>query len=308
LIVALAGGIGAARFLEGLIRILPQEELTVIGNVGDDIEFYGLHVSPDLDIVAYTLAGEVDQTKGWGFRDETFHLQDRLKHYGVNAWFNLGDQDLATHIYRTEQLRKGKTLSSVTQQITERLGLRIRLLPATDNTLQTYVTANGKRMHFQEYMVKLRTRPRVTKVVFKGSQNAEPADNVIKSIMDASGIIICPSNPIVSIGAILAVRGISNALAKTKAKVVGVSPIIGGKTVKGPADKLLKALGVEASAYGVAEFYRKFLDVLIVDRVDARLVSKIASLGIKPVTTHTLMTTLADKTRLARLAIKQLKR
>lgn len=308
MIVAFAGGVGAAKFLDGLIRVVPQEDITVIGNVGDDIEFYGLHVSPDLDIVTYTLAGLVDQTKGWGFADDTFHLQDTLRRYGVKSWFNLGDRDLATHIYRTEQLRKGRYLSDVTQEITKHLGLRINLLPATNDPLQTYVIADGRRMHFQEYMVKRQTKPKVSKIIFSGSRTAKPTRSVLKSIIDASGIIICPSNPIVSIGAILAVEGIRNALRKTSAKIVGVSPIIGGKTVKGPADKLLKAVNVEPSATGVAELYSDFLDTFIIDNVDKQLASSITALGIKPVVTNTLMETLTAKTRLARVALSQSKR
>ena len=308
MIVAFAGGVGAAKFLDGLIRVVPQEEITVIGNVGDDIEFYGLHVSPDLDIVTYTLAGLVDQTKGWGFADDTFHLQDTLRRYGVKSWFNLGDRDLATHIYRTEQLRRGSDLSDVTQEITKHLGLRINLLPATNDPFQTYVIAGGRRMHFQEYMVKRQTKPKVSKIIFSGSRTAKPTKSVLKSIIDASGIIICPSNPIVSIGAILAVEGIRNALRKTSAKIVGISPIIGGKTVKGPADKLLKAVNVEPSATGVAELYSDFLDTFIIDSVDKQLASSITALGIKPVVTNTLMETLTAKTRLARVALSQLKR
>lgn len=308
MIVTFAGGVGAAKFLNGLIRVVPQEEITVIGNVGDDIEFYGLHVSPDLDIVTYTLAGLVDQTKGWGFADDTFHLQDTLRRYGVKSWFNLGDRDLATHIYRTEQLRKGRDLSDVTQEITKHLGLRINLLPATNDPLQTYVIADGRRMHFQEYMVKRYTKPKVSKIIFSGSRTAKPTRSVLKSIIDASGIIICPSNPIVSIGAILAVEGIRNALRKTSAKIVGISPIIGGKTVKGPADKLLKAVNVEPSATGVAELYSDFLDTFIIDSVDKQLASSITALGIKPVVTNTLMETLTAKTRLARVTLSQLKR
>lgn len=308
LIVAFAGGIGAARFLEGLIKVVPQEQITVIGNVGDDIEFYGLHISPDLDIVTYTLAGVVDQQKGWGFQNDTFHAQNTLRRYGINSWFNLGDKDLATHIYRTQQLQKGRVLSEVTQDIAERLGLRIKLIPATDDRLQTYVIANGREMHFQEYMVKRQTKPKVTKIIFRGSKSAKPTRRVLKSIAEASGIIICPSNPIVSIGAILAVGGIRAALAKTKAKIVGISPIIGGKTVKGPADKLLKAINVQTTAVGVAELYRGFLDTLVIDQVDEQLRTSIAALGIKPVVTNTLMRTLSDKTRLARVVLSQLKR
>jgi LPPG:FO 2-phospho-L-lactate transferase len=305
LIVALAGGVGAARFLEGIIRVVPQRDITIIGNVGDDTNVNGLHVSPDLDIVTYTLAGLVDKRKGWGFRGDTFHCQALLRKYGFETWFNLGDRDLATHIYRTEELHRGRRLSEVTADLVSRLGLRVKLLPASDDLLQTYVLSGGRQMHFQEYMVKRKTTPKVQGVVFRGAESARPAKHVAESIARAGGIIVCPSNPIVSIGAILAVRGIKSALRKTTAKVVGISPIIGGKTVKGPADKLMKAVGVEASALGVAECYRGFLDTLIIDRVDRELAPDIKATGIKPIVTNTLMKTMADKVRLAKVAISE---
>jgi LPPG:FO 2-phospho-L-lactate transferase len=305
LIVALAGGVGAARFLEGLIQVVPQREITVIGNVGDDTNVYGLHVSPDLDIVAYTLAGLVDATKGWGFRGDTFHCQTLLRKYGFETWFNLGDRDLATHLYRTEELRRGRRLSDVTADLVSRLGLRLKLLPASDDSLQTYVLSRGREMHFQEYMVKRKTRPAVDGVVFRGAESARPAKHVTESIARAKGVVVCPSNPIVSIGAILAVRGIKSALRKTKAKVVGVSPIVAGKTVKGPADKLMKAVEVEPSALGVAEFYRDFLDTLIIDRLDKALAPDIEALEINSIVTNTLMRTLSDKVRLAKVAISE---
>lgn len=308
MIVALAGGVGAARFLEGLIRVVPQEQITIIGNVGDDIEIYGLHISPDLDIVAYTLAGLVDPTKGWGFRGDTFHSQALLRRYGYETWFNIGDRDLATHIYRTEQLRKGRRLSEVTENLISRLGLRLKLLPATDYPLQTYVLTGRGRIHFQEYMVKQKTRPKVRGVIFRGAESAKPTKQVEQSIGKAGGIIICPSNPIVSIGGILAVRAIKSALRKTKAKIVAISPIIGGKTVKGPADKLMKAVRIKPSALGVADCYRDFLDAIIIDSIDKEIAPDIEALGIKVIVTNTLMRKMADKVRLARIAVSELKR
>lgn len=308
LIVALAGGIGAARFLEGLVRVLPPKQITIIGNVGDDIDFYGLHVSPDLDIVAYTLAGLVDPKKGWGFRGDSFECQNWLRRYGLETWFNVGDRDLATHIYRTIKLRQGKRLSEVTQGLVRRLGLQVRLIPATDDPLQTYIVTAGTSMHFEEYMVRLRTIPKVRGVRFQGANSARPAKGVLNSIKEAKGIIVSPSNPIVSIGAILAVSGIRSALRRAKGKVVGISPIIGGKTVKGPADKLMKATGVKPSATGVAEFYSDFLDTLIVDSIDRKLVPEIEQIGIRAVVTNTLMRSMADKVRLARKAVSELER
>jgi len=306
MIVSLAGGVGAARFLEGLIRVVPQRELTVIGNVGDDMEIYGLHVSPDLDIVAYTLAGLVDMGKGWGIRNDTFSFLSALRRYGYGTWFNIGDRDLATHTFRTEQLRKGRSLSEVTATIVNRFGLRIHLLPATNDNFQTYVTCNGTQIHFQEYMVKLQTKPRVQRISFHGAKYAKPAIGVIRSIREAHGIIICPSNPIVSIGAILNVPRIRSALQKTASKIVAISPIVRGKTIKGPADKLMKALGIEPTAVGVAELYRDFLDALILDKQDKPLAKKVEALGIKAVVTNTIMMTLEDKIRLARTAVREL--
>jgi len=307
LIVTLAGGVGAARFLEGLIHVVPQERITIIGNVGDDTEFYGLHVSPDLDIVAYTLAGLVDTAKGWGFRSDSFHCQKMLETYGYRTWFNLGDRDLATHLFRTEQLRRGKKLSGVTANIISRLGLDVTLLPSTDDPLQTHVSTATRLMHFQDYMVRYQTKPKVNRVIFKGAQSAKPAPRVLQSLMKADGIIICPSNPIVSIGAILAVKRIRSALKKTEARIVGVSPIVGGKTIKGPADKLMKSLGTEPSAVGVAELYRDFIDTLIIDKVDQKLAPQIRSLGMKTIVSQTLMRTMSDKVHLARVALSEIK-
>lgn len=308
MIVALAGGVGAARFLEGLIRVVPQEQVTIIGNVGDDTDIYGLHVSPDLDIVAYTLAGLVDPKKGWGFRTDTFHCQALLRKYGYETWFKVGDRDLATHIYRTEQLREGKRLSQVTEDLISRLGLRVKLLPATDDPLETHVLLQRGYIHFQEYMVKRKTKPKVRGIAFRGAESARPVKQVLRSIVRADGVIICPSNPIVSIGAILAVRGIRSALRKTKAKTVAISPIIGGETVKGPADKLMKAVGIEPTAFGVAECYRDFLDSIVIDRVDKRIAPDIEALGIRAIVTNTLMRKMADKVRLAKIAVSEFKR
>jgi len=306
MIVTLAGGVGAARFLEGLVRVVPQRELTIIGNVGDDIEVYGLHVSPDLDIVTYTLSGTVDTSKGWGIRNDTFSFLSALRRYGYETWFNIGDKDLATHTFRTEQLRKGHSLTQVTATIVDRFGLGVRLLPATDDNFQTYVTCNGTERHFQEYMVKLQTKPRVQQVSFHGAKSAKPAHDVIRSIREARGIIICPSNPIVSIGAILNVPRIRDALRNTANKVIAISPIVRGRTIKGPADKLMRTLGFEPTAVGVAEFYRDFLDVLILDRQDKRLAKRVEGLGIRAVITNTIMATLEDKIRLARNTMREI--
>jgi LPPG:FO 2-phospho-L-lactate transferase len=305
-IVTLAGGVGAARFLEGLIRVVPQRKLTVIGNVGDDIEMHGLHVSPDLDIVTYTLAGIVDRAKGWGIRNDTFTCQEAMRKFGYETWFNIGDKDYATHLYRTEQLRKGRSLSEITDELVKKLGLQIHLLPSTDDFFQTHVISNGRKMHFQEYMVRLQTKPKVQQITFLGSRSARPARGVLQSIQQGGGIIVSPSNPIVSIGAILAVPQIRTALRKTESRIVGISPIIGGKTIKGPADKLMKSLGFKPSVVGVAEFYQEFLDTLIIDRVDEDLAKRVEKLGIRAVVTNTIMKTLSDKISLAQTTVREL--
>ena len=259
-----------------------------------------------MDIVLYTLARVVNPSKGWGFRGDTFECQNMLGQYGLETWFNLGDKDLATHIYRTEQMHKGRLLSEVTQHLARHFGLRVRILPATDNQFQTYVVTNTGRMHFEEYMVKRQTRPKVHRVTFEGAKSASPAKHVIESIRGAKGVIISPSNPIVSIGAILEVPGIRSALQETQAKIVGISPILAGKTVKGPADKLMKGLGLRSSALGIAEYYNDFLDTLIIDRVDKKLGPEIEKLGIKPVVTNTLMRKITDKISLAKIAVREL--
>lgn len=306
MIVALAGGIGAARFLQGLARIVPQETVTVIGNIGDDIDLFGLHISPDLDIVTYTLAGLVDPEKGWGFRNDTYESLGMLRKYGYETWFNIGDRDLATHIHRSLLLRRGMRLSEVTQYIARSLGVRARLLPASDDSLETYVETSKGRMHFEEYLIKWKTKPKIRRVIFNGATKAKPAKGVLDSIRKASGIIVSPSNPIVSIGSILAVPGIRGALQRTRATIVGISPIVGGRALKGPADKMMRSLGMEPSAVGVAKAYSDFLDTLVIDSADRKLAPQIQMLGIKAVVANTIMRTMSDKTRLARLAISEL--
>lgn len=306
MIVALAGGVGAARFLRGLAEIVPQEDITVIVNTGDDIELFGLHVSPDIDIIMYTLAGIVDPEKGWGILGDTFRCLDTLERYGLETWFRLGDRDLATHIYRTQLLRNGLTLSEVTSRLYRLLGLKLRILPMSDDPIETMIVTEDGTMHFQEYMVKRRTEPVVTDVKFRGVEKTKPASGVIEAIMEADGIVICPSNPIVSIGPILALKGVRTALRKGKTRIVGISPIVGGATIKGPADKLMKALGIEVSAYGVAELYRDFLGGFVIDNVDRHLKEHIETLGMKVVVTNTIMRDLKVKIKLAETALQAL--
>jgi len=307
LITALAGGVGAARFLQGLIRIVPEKEVTVIVNTGDDIELYGLHISPDLDIVMYTLAGIVDEEKGWGIREDTFHCLELLQEYGYETWFNLGDRDLATHIHRTFLLRGGFSLSEATDQLCRSLGLVVKLLPMTNDKFETRIRIDKGTVHFQEYLVKRGAQDKVLGVSFEGAEKAQPAPEVIDSILSADSIIVCPSNPIVSIGTILSLKGVRNSLMETNAKVVAISPIVGGAPIKGPADKLMRGLGLEVSAYSVAHLYRDFVDVFIIDNMDRTEKERIEELGLRAIVTNTIMKSQRDKIELARATLKSVK-
>lgn len=300
MIVVLAGGVGAARFLQGIVQIVPQEQITVIVNTGDDRDFYGLHVSPDSDIVMYTLAGMVDEKQGWGIRNDTYNTMQQLTSYGNEDWFMLGDRDLATHIHRSRLLREGKTLSEVSENLRERLGLQLRILPMSDQPVSTHIQTPAGLLHFQEYMVKRHCADEVQDVLFVGSSVAKPAPGVLEAIKQASAILIAPSNPIVSIGSILAVPGIHDTLHEAQGMVVAVSPIVGGAPIKGPADKLMSGLGMDVSALGVARCYRDFLDVMVIDKQDAHLSAAIEDLGIPTMITNTIMRDDGTKATLAR--------
>lgn len=303
MIVVLAGGVGAARFLEGLVQVVPQERLTVIVNTGDDRDFYGLHVSPDLDIVMYTLAGVVDETHGWGIRGDTFNTMQQLTAYGEEDWFMLGDRDLATHIHRTKLLREGRTLSEVSDELRRHFGLALRILPMSDQPVQTHIQTPAGLLHFEEYMVKRRCSDEVQDVIFVGANEARPAPGVLDALKDAEAILLAPSNPIVSIGSILAVPGVHDMLHEASGMVVAVSPIVGGAPIKGPADKLMNGLGMEVSAVGVARSYRDFLDVMVIDRQDAYLLDRVEDLGIPAIATNTMMRDAASKAALARAVL-----
>jgi LPPG:FO 2-phospho-L-lactate transferase len=303
MITALAGGIGAARFLQGLVRVVPEKEITVIVNTGDDIDLHGLHISPDLDIVMYTLAGIVDEEKNWGIRGDTFHCLDMLRRYGHETWFNLGDKDFATHIYRTHLLRSGLSLSDVTKILCQNLGLKVKILPMTDDKFATKIVTPEGIMHFQEYFVKKKARDKVIDVLFEGVKEAKPSTEAVDSILNAEAVIICPSNPIVSIGTILSLKDMKKAMKETKAKVAAVSPIVGGSPIKGPADKLMQGLGLDVSSYAVADLYRDFLDAFVIDQVDRMEKERIERLGFRVVVTDSIMMSLEDKVRLARVTL-----
>ena len=294
---------GAARFLTGLTKLVREEDLTVIANTGDDIELFGLHISPDIDIVAYTLAGIVDEEKGWGIKGDTFHCLSMLGKHGQDTWFNLGDQDLATHIYRTSRLTQGIKLSQITSEICRSLGLKIKMLPMTNDKFETHIKTSKGTIHFEEYFVKRQFRDEVLGVEFVGAENAKPAPGVLDALFEAEVVVVCPSNPIVSIGTILAVEGVRDALQQTKARVVGVSPIVGGVPIKGPADKLMRGLGVEVSAFGVAKLYSDFLDAFVIDSVDAAEKSRIEQLGIDVTVATTVMKSLETKIALAKTVL-----
>ena len=304
MITALAGGVGAAKFLTGLMKLVDEKNLTIIVNTGDDIGMFGLHVSPDVDIVTYTLAGIVDEEKGWGIKGDTFNCLEALGKFSCNTWFNLGDRDLATHIFRTNLLKSDLKLSEVTARVSRLLGLEATILPMTDDKFETRVLIEDGAVHFEEYFVKRGAKDEVLGVEFFGADKANPAAGVLESISDAELLVVCPSNPIVSIGTILAVNGVRDAVKRTEAKKVAVSPIIAGAPVKGPADKLLRGLGFEVSAYSVAKLYSDFLGTFILDVADSAERTEIEKLGIEVKVTNTLMKSLEDKIGLAKTVLE----
>ncbi|MDQ1279044.1 MAG: 2-phospho-L-lactate transferase [Thermoproteota archaeon] len=304
MITCLAGGVGAARFLQGLVKFVSEEEVTIIGNTGDDIELYGLNISPDLDIIIYTLAGLADEEKGWGLKGDTFNCLNMLKLYGHETWFNLGDRDIATHIYRTQLLKRGFPLSDVTKRLREKLSLKEEILPMTNDRFETRIRTPNGSIHFQEYLVKRQAQDDVLGVHFEGADKAKPAPGVIDSILKARTVVVCPSNPIVSIGTILSIRGVREALKETQANVAAISPIVGGSPVKGPADKLMRGLGKEVSAFAVARLYQDFIDSFVIDQIDQAEKEKIEGLGLHVVVTDSIMKSLDDKIRLAKAALQ----
>jgi len=299
MIVALAGGVGAAKLLRGLVDVIASETLTIISNTGDDIELYGLHISPDIDIVAYTLSGLVDEERGWGIRDDTFACLAMLQRYGEATWFNLGDRDLGTHILRTQRRRLGQSLTDITTALCQALGLGVRILPMSNQPVPSLIRTPAGLFHFQEYLVQRGGQEQVLEVIYHGVEQAQPAPGVCTALAQAEAILICPSNPVISIGTILAVPGIRQTLQASAAPVVAVSPIVQGATLKGPADKMLYGLGFEVSAYGVAQYYNGLLHGLVIDTLDAALQPRLERLGLRVEVTNTIMRTLADKQALA---------
>lgn len=308
-IVVLAGSIGGARFLRGLKAAAPDADITVIGNTGDDIHLFGLKVCPDLDTVMYTLGGGINEEQGWGRTDETFQVKDELKAYGVGPdWFGLGDRDFATHIVRTQMLGAGYPLSAVTEALCERWQPGVRLLPMTDDRVETHVAVDldGERraVHFQEYWVRLRASVDALAVVPVGAEQSKPAPGVLEALAEADVVLFPPSNPVVSIGTILAVPGIREAIAEAGVPVVGLSPIVGGAPVRGMADKMLSAIGVETAAAAVAEHYGSgLLDGWLVDSADTGAVAEVEAAGIRCRAVPLMMTDLDATAAMAREAL-----
>lgn len=312
MICVLAGGVGAARFLSGLVQVHPPESIVAVGNVGDDLELWGLHISPDLDTVTYTLAAAADTGRGWGLAGETWQAMELLRRYGGPVWFNLGDRDLATHLYRTQRLTDGATLTQVTAEITAAWRLKVRLLPVTDDRLRTFVTIveeeggriEEREVSFQEYFVQRRHSVPVSKVRFDGAHAARPGPGVLAAIEEADTVVVSPSNPIVSVGPILAVNGVRGALEARREGNVAVSPIVAGAALKGPADRMMEELGHDRSVAGVARLYAPIAATLVVDVADAGLAAAVEAEGMRCVVAPTVMSTPAAAAALGRTVIE----
>ncbi|MEE9240876.1 MAG: 2-phospho-L-lactate transferase [bacterium] len=298
-VVALAGGVGGAKLAVGLAEVLPPGALSVVVNTADDLSLHGLHISPDLDTVMYNLGGLSDPDQGWGIAGDTTGALELLSRYGGPAWFRLGDRDMATHIRRTQRLSEGARLTEVTSELCASLNIRSRILPMTDAPVATRVQTPEGELEFQDYFVARGTRPRVSGVRFQGADTAEATPEVAAALQSAETIVFCPSNPIVSLGPILAIREISDLIENASAPRLAVSPIIGGAALRGPAAEMLQGLGHEVSAVGVAKIMQKYLDGFVVDEQDASLVSSLERLGIAARAVPTVMTDLSTKKDLA---------
>jgi LPPG:FO 2-phospho-L-lactate transferase len=303
-ITALAGGVGAARLLGGLLQVVPAEEVTAVVNTGDDTTLHGLHISPDLDTVMYTLAGAINPETGWGLAGETWQVMESLGRLGGVTWFNLGDKDIATHCYRTQRLSEGATLTQVTAELYASWGVGIRALPVTDDPLRTRLQlVDGPEVAFQEYFVRLHHQVPVSAVRFEGAATAAPGPGVLAALSDTDTLVVCPSNPVVSIGPLLAVPGVVEALTRRREEIVAVSPIVAGAALKGPADRLLAELGFEPSVVGVARWYAPWVGTLVIDRADAGLRSAVEAEGVRCVVTDTVMSSPERSAGLARTVL-----
>jgi LPPG:FO 2-phospho-L-lactate transferase len=299
-VAVLAGGVGAARLLSGLVRVAPPRDVTAIVNTGDDMVLHGLAISPDIDTVTYTVAGAIDPERGWGLRDESWQAMEALSRYGGTTWFRLGDRDLATHLYRTQRLADGAGLATVTAEIAAAWGLALRVIPVTEQPLRTMITlagegaeaagfAGGAEISFQDYFVRLQHAVPVAAVRFAGAEETRPTPGVLDAIAAAETVVVAPSNPIVSIGPVMAVPGIREAVEARRDDVVAVSPLVGGRALKGPADRLLRELGHEDSVVGVARLYAPFVGTLVIDDADAGHADAVRAAGLRCVVTDTIM-------------------
>jgi len=306
MIVVLTGGTGGAKFVEGLQQVVPARELTLVVNTGDDLRWWGLRVSPDLDSITYALAGLLSKERGWGVKGDTFFCLQAMGELAEPIWFHVGDRDLAVHLLRSQLLAQGKTLSQATMEIASKLGVQARILPMSDSRVETRVNTAIGDLSFQEYFVQRWYQDPVKSVRFAGAERAQPAPGVTEAILSASAVLIAPSNPITSIGPILAVPGIRQALTQTRAPVVAISPIIGAAAVSGPAGILMAAQGFPVSIAGVAQCYQDFLDVLVADTSEAEAARQLNSSGVRVHCTDIMMRTASDKVNLARTALSLL--
>jgi LPPG:FO 2-phospho-L-lactate transferase len=303
-ITILTGGTGGAKFVDGLRQMVAPEELTVIVNTGDDLLWWGLYVSPDLDSITYMLAGRLSQERGWGVKGDTFYCLQAMGQLGQPIWFHTGDRDIATHILRSKLLSDGKTLSEVTAEIAGRLGIKARILPMTNSRVETRVKTPIGELSFEEYFVQRWYQDPVESIRFAGASDAEPAPGVIDAIRGAEAVILAPSNPVSSIAPILAVPGVREALRESRARIAAVSPIVGGAAVSGPAGILMQAQGFPVSIAGVAEYYHDFLDLLVVDVQDSQMASELQKSGMRVHCTQTLMRTQEERLALARKVLE----
>lgn len=302
LITVLSGGGGGAKFVDGLSRL--TQNFSVIANTGDDIEIYGLHLSPDVDTLMYTLSGELDIKKGWGINKDSFVCQNYLKLLGYEDWIKLGDKDLAVHIKRTELLKTGKSLTEVTSELCKKFGINIPILPMTDDFFQTHIQMESCTVHFEEYYIK-KLEGNIKKIIYKGKKNASPSENFLNTLKDCDWVIIPPSNPLVSIGTILSLKSIKKRIRKKK--VIGISPLIQGRAVKGPLATMMKSLNYEVNSFGVAKYYEDLLDIFIVDKIESNIAERIKrELDIEVLMTNTLMNTRNDRTRLSKFVLNKM--
>jgi LPPG:FO 2-phospho-L-lactate transferase len=306
MIVVLTGGTGGAKFVDGLRQVIPPQELALVVNTGDDLRWWGLSISPDIDSIVYVLSGLLSKERGWGVQTDTFFCLQAMTQYGEPAWFKIGDRDLAIHLLRSQLIAEGKTLSEATDEIARRLGIAARILPMSNDRIETRIQTPSGELGFEEYFVKRRYQDEVLSVRFAGSEQAQPAPGVVEAILSADAVILAPSNPVTSIGPILSVPKIRQALRETSAEVIAVSPIIGAAAVSGPAARLMSATGLPVSIAGVAQAYQDFLDVLVVDAVDSERGKELENSRLRVHCTNIMMRTAQEKLNLAREVLSQL--